>query len=282
MRIGEINKLKVKRISDIAYVLEDQNHEEFFLHKRESKEKYEVGEIVDVFLYYDSEKRVAASTLEPKITVSKPAFLRVVSVDPRLGFFLDDGMPKDLLLSQRDFYLPIEYAPKVGDYLFVELQVTNSSFRAKLLPKEAFYDYMHPKGYLHVNDWVKAYIVSIVPLGIVAFDLEGREFFIPRDLSRGKHRIGEELSICVIKIMSERKYQASSLKPKLDQLDEDSKKVLAYLKKNKKTNLTDKSDPIDIYQVFQLSKAAYKRAIGRLYKEKVIYITDDEITLAVE
>lgn len=282
MKLGEINNLKVKRITDISYILSDEEDNEIFLHKKEARDDLKVGDSVAVFLYLDSKRRIAASTHEPLITVTQPAFLRVTAVDETLGYFLYDGMPKDLLLSQRDFYLPIEYAPKVGDYLFVELQVTNSSFRAKLLPKDAFYDYMHPKGYLHVNDWVKAYIVSIVPLGIVAFDLEGREFFIPRDLTRGKHRIGEELSICVIKIMSERKYQASSLKPKLDQLDEDSKKVLQYLKKNKKTNLTDKSDPIDIYQVFQLSKAAYKRAIGRLYKEKVIYITDDEITLAVE
>lgn len=282
MRIGEINKLKVKRVSDIAYVLEDERGEEIFLHKKEAKEKLEPGDEIAVFIYVDSKRRIAASTLEPLITVSKPAFLKVVSVDPEMGFFLYDGMPKDLLLSMRDYPYSEDEMPKVGDYLFVKLQTTNNSFRAKLLPKEAFYDYMHPSGMLRVNDWVKAYKVNTVPSGTIAFDKDGREFFIPKDLIRGKHRIGEELSICVIKVIDERRYQATALKPKIEQLDEDSKRVLNYLKTYKKTTLTDKSDPMDIYKTFQLSKAAYKRAIGRLYKERIINISDDLIELKVE
>ena len=282
MRIGEINKLKVKRISDIAYVLENDEGDEIFLHKKEAKEKLNVDDEIDVFIYIDSKRRIAASTATPLITASKPAFLKVVSVDPEMGFFLYDGMPKDLLLSMRDYPYSIEEAPKVGDYLFVKLQTTNNSFRAKLLPKEAFYDFMHPSGMLRVNDWVKAYKVNTVPSGTIAFDTEGREFFIPKDLIRGKHRIGEELNICVIKVNTERSYQASALKPKLEQLDEDSKRVLNYLKTYKKCYLTDNSDPMDIYKTFQLSKAAYKRAIGRLYRERIINMTDEMIELKVE
>ncbi len=282
MRIGELNKLKVKRISDIAYVLENDEGEEVFLHKKEAKEKLNVGDEIDVFIYIDSKRRIAASTMTPLITASKPAFLKVVSVDPEMGFFLYDGMPKDLLLSMRDYPYSIDEAPKVGDYLFVKLQISNNSFRAKLLPKEAFLDYMHPSGMFRVNDWVKAYKVNTVPSGTIAFDSEGREFFIPKDLIRGKHRIGEELYICVIKVIDERRYQATALKPKLEQLDEDSKRVLNYLKKYKKSNLTDKSDPMDIYKTFQLSKAAYKRAIGRLYKDRIIDIKEDVIELKVE
>ena len=282
MRIGEINKLKVKRISDIAYVLENDEGDEIFLHKKEAKEKLNVDDEIDVFIYIDSKRRIAASTATPLITASKPAFLKVVSVDPEMGFFLYDGMPKDLLLSMRDYPYTIEEAPRVGDYLFVKLQTTNNSFRAKLLPKEAFYDFMHPSGMLRVNDWVKAYKVNTVPSGTIAFDTEGREFFIPKDLIRGKHRIGEELNICVIKVNNERSYQASALKPKLEQLDEDSKRVLKYLKTYKKCYLTDNSDPMDIYKTFQLSKAAYKRAIGRLYRERIINMTDEMIELKVE
>ena len=282
MRIGEINKLKVKRISDIAYVLENDEGDEIFLHKKEAKEKLNVDDEIDVFIYIDSKRRIAASTATPLITASKPAFLKVVSVDPEMGFFLYDGMPKDLLLSMRDYPYSIEEAPKVGDYLFVKLQTTNNSFRAKLLPKEAFYAFMHSSGMLRVNDWVKAYKVNTVPSGTIAFDTEGREFFIPKDLIRGKHRIGEELNICVIKVNTERSYQASALKPKLEQLDEDSKRVLNYLKTYKKCYLTDNSDPMDIYKTFQLSKAAYKRAIGRLYRERIINMTDEMIELKVE
>ncbi len=281
VRIGEVNELTVKRISDIAYVLDDEG-EEIFLHKKEALEDLNVGDKVKVFLYIDSKRRVAASTATPLITTSKPAFLKVVSKNDEMGFFLDDGMPKDLLLSMRDFPYPIEYAPNVGDYLFVKLQVSNNSFRAKLLPKEAFLDYMHPSGILLINTWVKAYVVNITINGLIAYTLDGRELFVPKDLIRGRHRIGEELSLCVIKITDDRRYQATALKPKLEQLDEDAKRVLAYLKKNKRTNLTDKSDPMAIYQTFQLSKAAYKRALGKLYKEHVITLSDELVELKVE
>ena len=279
MKIGEINKLTVKRISDIAYVLETKDKEEIFLHKKEAQGNFDVGETVFAFLYYDSYGRIAASTATPKITISKPAFLRVVSVDERLGFFLDDGMPKDLLLSMKDFPYPIDYAPEPGDYLFVRIEEGKTNFRTKLLPKEAFLEFMHPSGMLKVRDWVKGYIVNIVPSGIVAFDTEGREYYVPNELTRDKHRIGEEVEINIMKVIDDRRYQGSLLKPKLEQLNLDSKKILKYLTTYKKIELTDKSDPLEIYRVFHMSKKAYKDAIGKLYKEKYILIHDDFIEL---
>lgn len=280
MIIGELNQLTVKRISDIAYILTDGiSDDEIFLHKKEAEKDYKVGDSVTVFLYEDSKRRIAASTHVPLITASKPAFLEVVEVIPELGFFLYDGMPKDLLLSVKDFPYEKDQFPEVGDMLYVYLKTTKDNFRAKLLPKEAFYDYMHPTGHLNKGDETKAYVVQTVPLGLVAFTLDGREIFIPNSLYRGKKRIGEEVTTIIETVVDDRHYHGSLLKPKAIQMDEDMKKVLNYLKIHRQTNLTDKSEPIAIYQAFQLSKAAYKRALGALYKERLIDLTDEQVTL---
>lgn len=281
MIIGDYNKLTVKRISDIAYILADGENE-IFLHKKEAEKPYEVGDEVNLFIYLDSKRRPAATSLKPLITASTPAFLKVVEIKEGLGFFLYYGMPKDLLLSFIDVPFSEENYPEVGDMLYVYLKTTNNNFRAKVLPKSAFYDYMHPKGSLKEKDSVKVYIVQIKKDGIVAFTLDGFEVFIPIYYSRERHRIGEELTVEIIKTIDERSYQGSLIKKKELQIDDDSKMVLDYLKIYKKTSLTDKSDPIDIYQTFQMSKAAYKRAIGRLYKEKLIDLSDDSVQLKVE
>jgi len=282
MIVGDLNELTVKRISDIAYILTDGGDDEIFLHKKEAEKNYNVGDKVTVFLYLDSKKRLAASTAKPLITVSSPAFLQVVDYKPGIGFFLFDGMPKDLLLSISDVRVNQDEYPDVGDWLFVCLRYYNGSFRAKMLPKEAFYDYMHPSGSLALGDWIKAYVVLAVPLGLTAFTLDGREIFIPNALFRGKKRIGEGLSCQIVKVIDERHYHATNLKSKGEQIDDDMKRVLSYLKIHHTTNLTDKSEPIKIYQAFQLSKAAYKRALGHLYKEKIIELSDTEVSLKPE
>lgn len=281
MRIGDINELKVKRISDLAYIL-DGGDEEIFLHKKEAREELSVGDSVSVFLYLDSKRRVAASTSKPLITINEPAFLKVVSRNDEMGFFLDDGMPKDLLLSLRDFAHPMEEAPMPGDYLYVKLDVSGNSFRAKLMPKEAFLEYMHPKGMLLINTWVDAYVVNNTSNGVVAYTIDGREIFVPKDLIRGQKRIGEKIKASIIKTIDDRRYQGTTLKPKLEQLDEDATKILKYLKKHKIVYLTDNSSPIEIYQTFQLSKAAYKRAIGHLYKEHIVTIDEYGVELVIE
>lgn len=281
MIIGDYNTLTVKRISDLAFILTDGN-EEIFLHKKEAERIYEIGEEISVFIYLDSKRRIAATTAKPLITASKPAFLRVVEVKKDLGFFLYYGMPKDLLLSIKDIPFKEEFYPQVGDMVYVYLKTTNNNFRAKILPKQAFYEYMHPEGELKEKDTVKAYVVQVKEDGFVAFTLDGFEIFVPMYLSRDKHHVGEEQNIEIVKKVEERSYVGSIIKKKEIQMDDDSKHVLDYLKKVKTSHLTDKSDPIDIYQELQMSKAAYKRAIGRLYKEKLIEINEDSVQLKVE
>lgn len=281
MIIGEINKLEVKRISDIAYVLKDED-KEIFLHKKEADKEYEVGDIVECYIYQDSKRRVAASCNKPLITATTPAFLKVVDVVSGMGIFLDDGMPKDLLLSEQDIPFDKEYYPEIGDYLYVYLKTTNNSFRARLLPKSAFHSNLTPLNELRVRDSVKAYVLLINDKGVTAFTKDGYEIFINKYSMRARVRVGQELTVNIIKELGERVFQGTVIEKKELQMPIDSKKIYDYLKTHKTMNITDDSDPIVIYQKFQLSKSAFKRAIGHLYKEQLIVINDDSIDIKVE
>ena len=281
MIIGEINELKVKRIGDISYVLDDGD-QEVFLHKREALKEHEVGDTLKVFIYLDSKRRVCASENTPLITISKPAFLRVVDVKDGVGYFLYDGMPKDLLLSKDDCIFEETEKPMIGDYLFVYIIITNGSFRARLVSKARYSEYLHPETILREKDFYKVYVTSRSINGITCYTKEGHEVFISRGNDRYLHRIGEELTVEIIKKIDNTHYHGSLLKKKVTQLDEDSKKVYEYLKLHKDVILSESMSPIEIYGIFQMSKSAFKNAVGRLYKDRLIELSNGVIKLKVE
>jgi len=281
MIIGEINTLEVKRIGDISYVLTD-GKEEIFLHKKEAKSEHIVGEKLNCFIYQDSKRRICASETKPLITVSKPAWLKVVGVKDEVGYFLYDGMPKDLLLAADDCTFQENEKPNIGDYLFVFLKATGGTFRARLVPKAMYTEFLKPEGTLRIGDFYKAFVTSRSVSGVTANTADGFEIFIPKGNDRYNHRIGEPLTIEILKKIDETHYQGTLLKKKVVQMDEDSKRIYEYLKRNIVLGLNDNSSPIEIYNQFQLSKASFKRAVGHLLKEHLIEIDNGIIKLKVE
>ncbi len=281
MIVGEVNTLKVKRISDISYILEDGENE-IFLHKREAKRDLNVGDIVSVFIYQDSKKRYCASEETPLITKSKPTFLKVVEVKEGVGYFLYDGMPKDLLLAEDDCIFEENEKPIIGDYLFVYLKITPQTYRARLVPKIQFSELFKPIGSLKENEFYKAIVTSKSLNGLTLYTTDGFEIFVPKGSDRGIRRIGELVQVNIVKKIDDAHYHGSLLKKKVIQLDEDAKRVYNYLKQNKNEVLSEDLSPIDIYNKIQLSKGAFKRAVGRLYKERIIEICDGLIKLKVE
>ena len=281
MTIGEINELTVKRIGDISYIL-DCGDQELFLHKKEALVEHNVGDKVKVFVYIDSKRRLCASESTPLITASKPAFLKVVDIKEGIGYFLYYGMPKDLLLSVDDVVFEEKEKPMVGDYLYVYLKINPTTFRARLVPKVQYYDYMHPIGSLKEEEFYKCYVTSRSTNGITCHTQDGFEIFISKGCDRSYHRIGEPLQVKIIKRIDDIHYHGSLLKNKVTQMDEDSRKIYEFLKKNKDANLSETMSPIEIYNLFQMSKAAFKRAVGKLYKDRFIDIIDSAIKLKVE
>lgn len=279
MEAGLHYNLKVVRKTDIGYMLKFMDSE-VLLHKNEAFRDLEIGEEVRVFIYYDAKKRLAATMSESILTLEKPAWVSVKSVVHGLGVFLDVNINKDILLSAE--YLPYddECWPNVGDKLFCMLK-NKGRLIAKVCNLNDSKAYAMKESIL-LHDNVVAYVTRINPEGIGLFTKNLTYIYVHKTQMRKKYRLGEEVSVNITAI-NERGYQGTLIKQKENMIDDDSVIVLNYLKNhNKVMNFDSDSSPEDILKTFNMSKKAFKRALGHLYKERVIDFKDGKTVLVKE
>lgn len=274
-KVGEINRLKVLRKTDIGYMLESKN-EEIFLHFNETNyQELNEGDFIDAFLYFDNKARLAATLKEPLITKEKPEILKVVDINTKLGLFLNMGIGKDLLLSKDDLPRNIKLWPKVGDHLYVTLEGENRLF-AKLVNIND----IKIKDTLNVSEDKDFFVQYIGNEGINLLSFDYEIIFIHNSLIREHVRLGELKNVKIIN-KTENGYFGSLIKQKEELRIDDSLIILNYLKKHKKMKLTSKSNSEDVKKIFNMSRKAFKRALGHLYKENKIDFKD-EYTILLE
>jgi uncharacterized protein len=275
--VGKVNQLIVKRKTVIGYMLMD-GQDEVFLHNNESlhlplKEQQKV----DAFLYYDQKGRLAATLKQPLITIESPAFLKVNAIHPNLGVFVDMGIAKDLLLSKD--YLPYNQSlwPIEDDEVLVHLKVKNKLV-AKLANKEELKP-IHERP-LEIKETVEAIVHKIGREGIHLVTQTQQLIFVHHTMIKKEYRIGEKVEV-KITFHSEQGYSGSLIAQKEDQMQIDAKLILKHLEQRKNMPLTANSNKEDIEKMFQMSKKAFKRALGHLYKQRKIVFNDNQ-TILVE
>ncbi|MDY0278024.1 MAG: S1-like domain-containing RNA-binding protein [Acholeplasma sp.] len=263
-KIGEINNLKVLRETDIGFML-DSKDGEIFLHKNESNyRELKKGEIVSAFLYFDQKGRLAATLKDPLLTVSKPAFLEVADVLENLGVFLHMGISKDVLLSKDDLPINKNEWPRVGSKLFVRL-VVKGKLVAKIVDPKDIIDNQE----LEVG---KDYHLYVQKIGNQGLNLLGENFekvFVHSSMFRENYYLGEKVLVKVLN-QTEKGYSGTLLKAKEDLRIDDADIILEYLMRRKEMPLDSKSSSEDVSKIFNMSKKAFKRALGHLYKERKI------------
>jgi predicted RNA-binding protein (virulence factor B family) len=270
MLLGKVNTLKVLRETDIAYLLTDGT-DEVFLHKKEAKKPYLDNEDIDVFLYADNQGRITASTKEPLITLGDVKMLEVVSINPKYGVFLYYGMVKDLLLSLDDLPTNKNQWPQINDRLFVEMIEKKGQLYGHIIGRKQITDYYPDTVELEDDTYCEAYVMYIVDHGIVAFTEQGHEVFIHKNNFRDEYHIGEYIKPKIIKRNPSGEYVGTLIEQKEIMLEKDALIILEYLEENDGVmEYTDKTDANTISEVFHMSKSAFKRALGTLYKAKKI------------
>ena len=273
LKIGDLNHLKVIKETDIAYTLSN-GEEDVFLHFNQTPNKLVLGEEVEAFLYFDQKKRLCATLEKPLITINQPAFLKVVALN-EAGLFVDMGISKDLLVSKD--YLPnaTKLWPRVGEAIPVLLKVKANQLVGQIINEPL----TNNPSLFQLNNEVEATISAIYPNGIVAVTPSFGVGFIPKALTRGTHHLGEIITFTV-KELKEKQVIGTMIKNKEVERLSDSDIILSYLRKmGGAVNLGNHAQPEEIDKVFHMSKSAYKRAIGHLYKLHLITITDDYIQL---
>lgn len=282
LKPGEINTLKVDRITDIAYMLTNgvEEEENVFMHFQQAQTELHLDEMVDVFLYYDNQKRTAATTLTPKITIGKPDFVEVVDINDNLGVFVNIGIDKDMLISKDFLPYDLELWPKKGDVLFCELKAKKNRLLAKVVSKDSLDEHLVPDEDLTKGDKVMASPIRIGEEGTSFMTKEGHSIYVYQKHQRTQAKIGEEVEIKITKVMPDFTYYGTLNENITTMMAVDSDVLVNYMKEhNNEMSFTAKTDPVVILEEFKMSKAAFKRALGKLYKLRIIEITDAKIIL---
>lgn len=280
MHLGEIQTLKINRFVEFGAYLVDVDstangssvkNGEVLLPKKQLPAEAKENDMIEVFLYKDSEDRMIATTTIPPLTIGKLSVLTVKEV-ASIGAFLDWGLSKDLLLPFKEQTSQV----KVGDEILVTLYIDKSN---RLCATMKVYEYLQTNSPYQKDDKVEGIVYELSrDFGtFVAVD-NIYSALIPKNELFADYKPGDLITARVINVREDGKLNLSTREKSYLQLDEDANIVFEALKANNGfLPYNDKSDPESIKAKFNLSKNSYKRAIGRLFKNKQITIEDDGI-----
>lgn len=280
LQVGTTQTLSVLRAIETGYVL-TLNNQEVLLHTNEATKELEVGEDVLVFLYHTKKGSMAATMSIPSVSFEQYDWVEVKESVKRLGVFVDIGISKDLLVSEDDLPIIEHVWPQVGDKLFVCL---SNDQKGRLLAKPATENvvemYCEPAPESLLHQLISGHIYRSNKVGSFLITEEGYRGFIHHSERKEEPRLGEWVKGRVIDVKSVGTLNISLRPVKEEALDEDSEEILAFMnERGGKMFFTDKSDPDEIRDTFNISKAAFKRALGRLLKQGKIEQHDGLTTL---
>ena len=267
MKLGEKQVLTVVKKVDFGVYLGSEK-ERVLLPKKQVPQGVEAGDPVEVFLYKDSSDRLIATTNEPKLTMGHLAVLEVADVG-RVGAFLDWGLEKDLLLPFREQTVKVSKK----DRCLVGLYIDKSG---RLCATMKIYPMLRTDSPYRKDDMVKGTVYGISREFGVFVAVDNRySALIPKKDVYGKLNIGQEIEARVTSVKADGKLDLSIRSKIPEQMDEDARKIMERIRKGGgMIPFTDKADPELIREEFGMSKAAFKRAVGKLLKERKIKIDE--------
>jgi predicted RNA-binding protein (virulence factor B family) len=272
--LGRYNKLRIIKRADIGVFLDGDQFGDILLPRKYAPESMRIGDEVEVFLYNDSEDRIIATTLKPKAQVGECAYLKVVS-SSKFGAFLDWGLPKDLLVPFSEQQKPMEKGYSYAVYLFVDEETERIAASTKLEQRLS----VEVSGFKPQQE-VDLLIYGKSDLGFKAV-INGThlgQLFEGETFQR--LHFGEQLKGYIRQVRVDGKIDLMLQLPSELTRDNLGEAIIDQLRQNDGVStLTDKSPPDDIYQAYGVSKASYKKALGKLYKQRRIAIEKQQITL---
>lgn len=275
MKLGKTNRLKVGRISEFGSYLVDDDNNEVLLPDDYEGDDIELDEVIDVFIYLNSDDQYVATTIKPYIQVNQFAYLQVKDVN-RVGAFMDIGLPKDLM---------VPYAEQTeemfdGNWYLVFMFIDEETDRLVGSCKEnefVFNDEID----IERGDEVKLLLYRKSDSGMNAIVNNLYKGLIFKSDIHKKINEGEIIKGYVKNVREDGKIdlllEPLGYKKSIDPITEI---ILAKIKENDgQLFLTDKSTPEEIKQQLGISKKAFKRGIGNLYKQKLIVILKESIRI---
>ena len=271
--IGTTQTLEVVRHSDHGLYLDAGELGTVLLPTRQVPEGIEPGEELTVFLYHDSEDRPIATLDTPKAELDQVAMLSVVSVND-VGAFLDWGLQKDLFVPFREQAEEMEE----GESYLVKIyqddvtgRLVATSRLDRIIEKVGPQHYEGEEVTLTIAGWTDLGAKAIVNHTCWGILYESDTF---RELE-----LGQEVQGYVAKVRDDGKLDLTLQRPGYAKVTDFADVVLAAVKEEDVLTLTDRSAPEEIYERFGVSKKVFKKAVGQLYRKRVIVIEEDGIRL---
>lgn len=267
IEVGKTNKLKVTKMMDFGAYLDGENLGELLLPRKHEPDSIDVGDEIEVFVYLDSDDRPIATTQKPKVEVGQCAYLEVKDTN-RVGAFLDWGLDKDLLVPYGEQHMPLEVGKKYLVHVYldkIDQRPTASSRVDKFIEDEN-------NGTFKPNQPVSLIIANSTDLGYKAIiNHTHYGLLFKQDVFR-RLSFGHTVKGFVKRIRHDGRIDLS-LDGGQATRSKDAEVVMRFLdKEGGFAAVHDKSDPELIKKLFGMSKGAFKKTIGAMYKSGDIVI----------
>lgn len=274
LKLGQTQILEVVKTTDFGVYLSDPkstNQEKVLLPKNQVPPDLKINNEIEVFLYKDSEDRLIATTTIPPLTLGNVALLKVKEVSS-IGAFLDWGLAKDLLLPFKEQTIRV----KTNDLVVVALYIDKSS---RLCATMKIYDYLRTDSPYQKDDRVIGTVYEVSDeFGVFVAVDNLYSGLIPKKEVYHTFKPGDSVEARITAVKPDGKLDLSIREKAFVQLEEDASLIFEKLKEEGGSlPFHDKTDAAIIKSEFNLSKNAFKRAIGHLMKEKKITITSSGI-----
>lgn len=269
--------LKVKDRSTSQWILTDGSGDEVMMNESEIEEGQEIGEEIEVFLYRNRQGGVSATPMIPHILPSQYGWAKVLKVSAREGAVVDIGTTREVYVLPADLPQIKELWPQAGDHLFMTLRTDRyGDLYGRLATEEKVIELIEPAPESVFNKDLKARSYRLLPVGTFMITVpEMYRVFVHESERKEEPRLGEEKTVRIIDVKEDGTLNGSLLPRKQERLSEDAETIMRFLTDSGgQMPFTDKSSPEEIQEMFGMSKAAFKRALGTLYKNRKIIQED--------
>ncbi|AVQ36246.1 RNA-binding virulence regulatory protein CvfB [Staphylococcus kloosii] len=281
--VGTIEFLEVVGLQGSTYMLKGPHGEEVKLNQSEINEEdeLEVGEEYSFFIYPNRSGDLFATQNMPDITTDKYDFVKVLKTD-RDGAHVDVGLPREVLIPWEDLPKVKSLWPVNGDQLFVTLRIDSENNMFARLATETIVEntFTPVNDDSKQNEIIEARPYRLLRIGSFLLSKDGYKIFVHESERKSEPRLGELVKVRIIGHNDKGELNGSFLPLSHERLDEDGQIIFDLLVEyDGELPFWDKSSPEAIKEVFNMSKGSFKRAIGHLYKNKIIKIETGKIEL---
>ncbi|MBQ3191248.1 MAG: GntR family transcriptional regulator [Bacteroides sp] len=274
IKLGKYNQLEVVKSVDFGVYLNGGDDGEILLPTRYVPENCKPGDVLNVFIYLDNEERLIATTLQPYVQVGEFACLEVAWVN-EYGAFLDWGLMKDLFVPFREQKMKMQK----GHRYVVHAHLDEDSYRIMASAKIERYLSKDMPSY-QPGEEVEIMVWQKTDLGYkVIVDNRFGGLVYQREIFQTLES-GMKMQAFVRQVREDGKIDLTLQKDGFQKVDDFSSVFLQYIKdQGGHTAFNDKSAAEDIYETFGVSKKTFKKAVGDLYKKRLILLVEDGIRL---